>query len=106
MEGDPGAPAPAAVRTRFSTDGFWWWDGAEWRQALSQDRLWRWNGQSWEPARLAAAPAGTGTAVGITVAIFLSVIFLVSLITVVILLTMGQQITNVFSNVLVALKGS
>jgi hypothetical protein len=106
MGGDPGTPAPATPQTRFSADGFWWWDGAEWRPALSQDRLWRWNGQGWEPARLAAAPpsrGGAGVAIGITVAIFLGVIAFVALITVVILYTMGSQITNVFSNVLAAL---
>jgi len=99
-------PAAGTPRTRFSADGFWWWDGAEWRPALSQDRLWRWNGSAWEPARLPAAPAtrgGAGVAIGITVAIFLGVIAFVALITVVILLTMGQQISNVFSNVTAAL---
>ena len=45
--GDPGTPAPGAAQTRFSADGFWWWDGAQWRPALSEDRLWRWNGQTW-----------------------------------------------------------
>jgi hypothetical protein len=107
MVGDPNPPAPATPQTRFSADGFWWWDGAEWKPAISQDRLWRWNGQSWEPAGLAAAPAnrsGAGAAIGITIAIFLGVIVLVSLVTVVILLTMGGQISNVFSNVAAALN--
>ena len=105
--GDPNAPTQRPAQTRFSADGFWWWDGAEWRPAISQDRLWRWNGQSWEPARLGAAPAGrsaAGAAIGITIAIFLGVIVLVSLVTVVILLTMGGQISNVFSNVAAALN--
>jgi hypothetical protein len=48
---DAGVPAPVRPQTRYSADGFWWWDGAEWRAALSQDRLWRWNGNAWEPAR-------------------------------------------------------
>jgi hypothetical protein len=106
MAQDPGGPRPAAAQARFSADGFWWWDGAEWRPALSQDRLWRWNGQAWEPARLTAAPrsgGGAGAAIGITVAIFVGVLVLVSLFTVVILLTMGNQISNVFSNVAAAL---
>lgn len=105
--GDPNAPRPTATQTRFSADGFWWWDGAEWRPAISPDRLWRWNGQSWEPARLPAAPPGrpgAGAAIGITIAIFLGVIVLVSLVTVVILYTMGGQISNVFSNVAAALN--
>jgi hypothetical protein len=88
--GDPGAPARVAHQTRFSADGFWWWDGAEWRPALSQDRLWRWNGNSWDPARQAgAAVAGArsrpGVAIGIGVAILLSVVALAALITVVVL---------------------
>jgi Flp pilus assembly pilin Flp len=105
--GDPNAAAPSAAQTRFSADGFWWWDGAEWRPAISHDRLWRWNGQSWEPAHLASSPAGragAGAAIGVTIAIFLGVIVLVAFITVVILYTMGGQITNVFSNVAAALN--
>ena len=95
-------------QTRFSADGFWWWDGAEWRPALSPDRLWRWNGQSWEPSRLAAAPrsgGGTAAAVWITVAVFVGVLVLVAGLTVVILYTMGDQIANVFWNVTAALNG-
>ena len=109
MAGDPGGPRPASAQTRFSADGFWWWDGAEWRPALSQDRLWRWNGQAWEPANLTAAPrsgGGAGSAVVITVAIFVGVLVLVAGITLVIIYTMGNQITNVFSNVTAALNGS
>ena len=103
-----GGQRPAGTGTRFSADGFWWWDGAEWRPALSQDRLWRWNGQAWEPTRPSATPrsgGGAGTAIGITVAIFVGVLVLVALITVVIIYTMGNQITNVFSNVTAALNG-
>ena len=106
MGADPRTLAPSTLQTRFSADGFWWWDGAEWRPALSQDRLWRWNGHAWEPAHLAAAPpgrSGAGVAVGITVAIFLGVVVFVALFTVLILLTMGSQISNVFSNVAAAL---
>ena len=105
--GDPNASALAAAQTRFSADGFWWWDGAEWRPAVSQDRLWRWNGHSWEPAHLASPStgrSGAGAAIGVTIAIFLGVIVLVSLVTVVILYSMGGQISNVFSNVAAALN--
>ena len=107
--GDLSAQTPAPAHTRYSADGFWWWDGAEWRPAVSQDRLWRWNGQSWEPNRLgagagAAGRSGAGAAIGITIAIFLGVIVLVSVITGVILFTMGGQISNVFSNVAAALN--
>ena len=46
-----------------------------------------------------------GAVVGITVVAFIGVLVLVSLLVVVILLTMGNQITNVFSNVVAALNG-
>jgi hypothetical protein len=101
MGGQPSAPDPP--RSAFSPDGLWWWDGAEWRPAVSQDRLWRWDGRSWVPAQAAPrAGGGTGACV-ITVLAFGGVLFLVTLITVVILLTMGNQIANVFSNVVAAL---
>jgi Flp pilus assembly pilin Flp len=107
MGGDPGAPPPGAAQTRFSADGFWWWDGAQWRPAFSQDRLWHWNGQAWEPARPGGATRssgpGAGAAIGITVAIFFGILILVSLVVIVILLTMGNDIKNVFSNVVAAL---
>src|ERR1700674_1110454 len=107
MGGDPGAPPPVAAQTRFSADGFWWWDGAQWRPAYSQDRLWHWNGLAWEPARPGSitrpSGAGAGAAIGITVAIFAGILVLVSAVVVVILLTMGNQIANVFSKVVAAL---
>jgi hypothetical protein len=103
-------PAPAP-QTKFSDDGFWWWDGASWKPAVSPDRLWRWNGQTWVPAQTPvtiAAPAkggGAGMAVLITVAIFLGVLVVVSILVTIILLTMGNQIANVFDNVATALSG-
>ena len=105
--GDPAPPAAAAPQTRFSADGFWWWDGAEWKPALSLDRLWRWNGQSWEPARPSGAAYGSnpGAAIGITVAIFVGIVALAALVTVVLLYGMGSQISNVYSNVVAALNG-
>ena len=32
---------------RFSSDGFWYWDGASWVSALSPDHRFRWNGRKW-----------------------------------------------------------
>jgi Flp pilus assembly pilin Flp len=109
MGGDPGTPTAPAAQTRFSADGFWWWDGSAWKPALSEDRLWRWNGQAWEPSRLPPARSsgpGAGAAIGITVAIFMGILVLVSIFTVVVLLTMGNQLANVFSNVAAALTSS
>lgn len=100
----PGGQTPTGAQTPFSADGFWWWDGAEWRAALSPDRFWRWNGQAWEPARAAASPrAGAGAAVAITVGVFVGVLLIVSILTVAVLATVDNQITNVFSNVVAAL---
>ena len=107
MGGDPGTPTTPAAQTRFSADGFWWWDGSAWKPALSEDRLWRWNGKTWEPSRLPPASSsgpGAGAAIGITVAVFFGVVVLVSMVVVVILLTMGNQFANVFSNVAAALS--
>lgn len=76
---------------------------------MSPDGLWRWNGQTWEPNRAAARPAGGGggaTAAIVIVLAFVGVIVLVSIVVIVILLTMGNQLANVFSNVAAALGSS
>ena len=100
-----GGEGPPVGQTRFSADGFWWWDGAEWRPAFSQDRLWRWDGQGWVPARAAVTP-GSGSGIGLALGLaggFVLILILVSVLVIVILLVMGNQITNVFSNVVAAL---
>jgi hypothetical protein len=102
---DTGGYDPHAPQTRFSADWAWWWDGAEWKPAISPDRLWRWDGQRWVPAVVGRPPSGDGMGAGIaiTVMMFVGVLLFVSLIVVVVLLTMGNQIANVFSNVVAAL---
>ena len=102
---DTGGTHPLAPQARFSADWAWWWDGSEWKPAISPDRLWRWDGQRWVPA--VAGPgrsgAGVGAGIAITVMIFVGVLVFVSIIVVVVLLTMGGQIANLFSNVVAAL---
>lgn len=105
MVGPQGGPPPRAPVTRFSADGFWWWDGAEWKAASSPDGLWRWTGGGWVPARSAAgtgAASGAGLTTGLVLA-FLGVLALVTIAVAAILYTMGPQVANVFSNVAVAL---
>ena len=99
----PAGPGPPP--TLFSPDGMWWWDGSEWKAAVSPDGLWRWNGQAWVPARPVRSGGGA-TAVVVTIAIFGGVLVLVSLLTIAVLYTMGNQIANVFSNVAAALGSS
>lgn len=105
-----GTPSPpGAPRPTFSPDGLWWWDGKEWKPAVSPDGHWRWDGTSWQPAQPGAPRRGGGgatAAVIITVAVFGGILVLVGLITLVVLLTMGNQIANVFSNVAAALGSS
>jgi hypothetical protein len=36
---------------QFSSDGNWWWDGAQWMSTLSPDGHFRWNGTAWVAAR-------------------------------------------------------
>lgn len=36
---------------RFTDDGLYYWDGAQWVSALSPDGLHRWNGSSWIPVQ-------------------------------------------------------
>jgi len=92
---------------KFSPDGLWWWDGTQWKPAVSPDRMWRWDGQRW----VANAPmqvrqtsgGGTAAAVVITIVAFAGIVVLVSVLVIVVLLTMGNQIGNVFSNVVAAL---
>lgn len=97
----PGGPQP---QTRFSADGFWWWDGAEWKPAISPDRQWRWNGTDWVPAMQAAGGGGNaGLAIVLTVLAFLGVVVVVAVFVIVVLATMGNQFANVFSNVVAAL---
>jgi len=102
MEGVPGIPAPAPAQTRFSADGFWWWDGAQWQPAYSQDRLWRWTGQSWEPARgSATGGSGGGSALGLILGLTVGVVILVAAIVVAVIYFAGPQISNIYSNLTV-----
>lgn len=39
------------MSTRFSPDGMYYWDGAQWTSTLSPDGRYRWDGSSWVPTR-------------------------------------------------------
>lgn len=101
-----GYPPPPAPRGQFSPDGLWWWDGSQWRPAISPDGAWRWDGHGWVPAAQVRPAGGGSTAAVVAIGIFAGVVVLVVLLTLVILYTMGSQISNVFSNVAAALGSS
>ena len=105
MGDQPRQPSPAGT---FSPDGLWWWDGGQWRSAISPDRRWRWDGRAWLPFAQPAARGGGGAtaAVVITLLAFGGVVVLVGIVVVVALLTMGNQMANVFSNVAAALTST
>src|ERR1700676_4634392 len=97
----PDAAPQTSTQTRFSADGFWWWDGAQWRPAMSEDRLWRWTGSTWEPARTSgsAAPGSpSGGTFWIAVGGRVAIVILVGVLAAAILYFAGPQISNVFSN--------
>jgi hypothetical protein len=77
----------------------------------SPDGRWVWNGTTWVPALpppRPAQPASAGRVVGWGLGLVLggcAVLMLTSIVVIVILLTMGNQIQNVFRNVVVALNG-
>ena len=77
-----------AAPPQYSADGRWYWDGERWIPVAA-------------PARR-RSPAATAA---IVIASFVAILFLTSIVVIVILLTMGDQIKNVFSNVAVALNG-
>jgi hypothetical protein len=39
----------AVVRGSLSSDGWWYWDGAQWSPAISRDGRWHWDGVRWTP---------------------------------------------------------
>jgi hypothetical protein len=97
MGGNPAPPAQTTSQTRFSADGFWWWDGSQWRPAMSEDRLWRWSGSTWEPARTAGG-SGSGASLGIMIGVLAGILVLVAAITFAVIYFAGPDISNVFSN--------
>ena len=71
----------------------------------SADGRWYWDGQRWIPVGPPAKRNSPGATVAVVLAAFVGILFLTSIVVIVILLTMGDQIKNVFSNVAVALNG-
>ena len=94
----PDAAPQTSTQTRFSADGFWWWDGSQWRPAMSEDRLWRWTGSTWEPARTGGSASSSGGSIGILIAILLGIFILAGVITAAVIYFAGAQIANTFSN--------
>lgn len=39
----------SSVQTGWSADGNWFWDGAQWNDAVSEDGKWRFDGAGWQP---------------------------------------------------------
>ena len=64
---------------------------------------WRWNGVRWEVRTAAPSGGGGGSAALAGIGIVVGVLFLTSFVVIVILVTMGGLIENVFSNVVGAL---
>jgi hypothetical protein len=64
----------------FSSDGYWWWDGAAWQPAISPDRRWRWDGRAWIAMGEARPRSGlsTGALVAIIAAMTVVVLVVVS----------------------------
>jgi hypothetical protein len=64
----------------FSSDGYWWWDGAAWQPAISPDRRWRWDGRAWIAIGETRPPSGvsTGALVAIIAAVAVVVLVVVS----------------------------
>jgi hypothetical protein len=50
-----------AAATGWSADGNWFWDGAQWNDAVSQDGKWRFDGSSWQPFGGGRTPMPAGT---------------------------------------------
>ena len=100
-------PPQPPLPPRFSPDGNWFWTGTEWKPAISPDRSWRFDGYRWVPNQ---PPGRSGAATaGITVGVVLgavAVLVLVGFIAIIVLLTMGNQLSNVFANVAGALTAS
>ena len=68
----------------------------------SPDGRWVWNGTAWVPAPPPSRGGRAGVVIGL-VAGCIGILVLTSIVVIVILLTMGNQISNVFSNVVAAL---
>src|ERR1700686_1684260 len=98
MGANPAPPAQITSQTRLSADGFWWWDGSQWRPAMSENRLWRWTGSTWEPARPGGSASSSGGALWIVIGVLVGIVILVGAIAAAVLYFAGSDISNFFSN--------
>ena len=70
----------------------------------SPDGRWYWDGQRWIPVGPQVRRTPAGATIAVLIASFVGILFMIWIVVIVILLTMGGQIKNVFSNVAVALN--
>ena len=72
------------VAGTLSPDGYFFWDGAQWRSAVSSDGFWRWDGAAWTPisgSRIGSArPYASARTLGVWVSVLLGLCVAVALV--------------------------
>jgi len=63
---------------QLSSDGYWFWNGADWVPSLSPDRRWRWDGRQWVCLPITATKKPWTTGDRIAVALWAAALVTVS----------------------------